>query len=93
MISRRLTANDLPALLALDAASNAHPWTAAQWQDSLRDHLCVGLFDADTLQGYAIALLLPDEAELLLIAVQPKLQGQGLGQRLLAALRAALHAQ
>lgn len=93
MIARLLTPADLDALLALDAASNPHPWTAAQWQDSLRDHLCLGLFAEQTLCGFAIALPLPDEAELLLIAIEPALQGQGLGQQLLAVLQSALAAQ
>lgn len=90
MIVRPLVPADLAALLALDAATNPHPWTAAQWQDSLAQHLCLGLEDHDTLLGLAVAMQLPDEAELLLIAVGPTRQGHGLGRELLAALRTEL---
>lgn len=92
MIVRPLVSADLDALLALDAATNPHPWTAAQWQDSLAQHLCLGLEDNGTLTGLAVAMPLPDEAELLLIAVDPARQGYGLGRKLLAALRTELAA-
>ena len=92
MIVRPLLPADLYALLALDAATNPHPWTAAQWQDSLAQHLCLGLEDHGALSGLAVAMLLPDEAELLLIAVDPAQQGHGLGRELLAALRTELAA-
>ncbi len=87
---RPLLATDLDALLALDAATNPHPWDRLQWQDSLAGHCCIGLEDGDTIAGFAVALPLPDEAELLLIAVDPLRQGQGLGQCLLADLCSVL---
>ncbi len=90
---RPLCPADLEALLALDAATNPHPWTAAQWQDSLTQHLCLGLETDGRLSAFAIAMLLPDEAELLLIAVDPAQQSQGQGRALLAALRSELAAR
>ncbi len=93
MIVRPLLTTDLDALLTLDTATNPHPWTAAQWQDSLAQHLCLGLEDHGILAGMAVAMLLPDEAELLLIAIDPARQGQGLGQTLLTALRTELVAR
>ncbi|MBS1154932.1 MAG: hypothetical protein H6R07_856 [Proteobacteria bacterium] len=92
MIVRPLVSADLDALLTLDAATNPHPWTAAQWQDSLAQHLSLGLEDNGTLTGLAVAMPLPDEAELLLIAVDPARQGHGLGRELLAALQTELAA-
>lgn len=90
---RLLTPADLETLLALDAATNPHPWTAAQWQDSLAQHLCLGLEKEGRLAAFAVAMLLPDEAELLLIAVDPAQQRHSLGRTLLAALRAELAAR
>lgn len=83
---RPLLATDLDALLALDAATNPHPWDRLQWQDSLARHRCLGLEDAGKLAGFIVALPLPDEAELLLIAINPSRQRQGLGRQLLAGL-------
>lgn len=91
MMVRPLHPADLEALLALDAATHSPPWSASQWQDSLANHLCLGLEADGKLIGFAIAMLLPpDEAELLLIAVEPSLQAQGLGKKLFADLLAAL---
>lgn len=90
---RPLDSSDLEALLALDAATNPHPWTAAQWQDSLAQHLCLGLELAGRLAAFAVAMPLPDEAELLLIAVDPAQQRHGSGRTLLAGLRAELAAR
>lgn len=87
---RKLTSTDLEHLLALDAITNPHPWGAAQWQDSLDHHLCIGLDSDGHISGYVIAMLLPDEVEILLIAVDPALQKQGLGRHLLAALFAEM---
>lgn len=87
-----LTPAHLPALLALDAATNPHPWSAASWASSLAGHLCLGWFEQDELQGFCIVLLLPDEAELLLIAVSPEYQRRGIARRLLDELQQRLAA-
>ncbi len=90
MTIRLLVSTDLESLQALDAATNPHPWNTAQWQDSLAQHLCLGLEAEGKLVGFAVAMPLPDEAELLLIAIDPARQAQGLGRSLLAALCKAL---
>lgn len=87
---RPLALADLDDVLRLDAATNPHPWNCSQWEDSLAQHQCLGLEANGRLEGFAVAMPLPDEAELLLIAIHPDLQGKGLGQRLLAALNTAL---
>ena len=90
MIVRPLRPADLPALLALDAATNPHPWSRAQWLDSLAQNYCLGLESTGELRGFVIALLLPDEAEILLIATAPEVQRQGLGKQLLTTLCACM---
>lgn len=90
MMLHPLTPSDLDALLALDATTNSHPWNAAQWRDSLAQHLCLGLEVDRQLAGFAVAMPLLDEAELLLIAIHPDQQHQGCGKALFAALRAEL---
>ena len=86
MIVRRLAESDLPAVLALDEQTNLHPWNQAQWLDSLLEHVCLGVESQGQLLGFVVVMPLPDDAELLLIAVQPEQQGQGLGKMLLRAL-------
>lgn len=93
MSLRKLALEDLANLMLLDACTNLHPWSQAQWQDSLQQHHCLGLFSEGDLTAFAVVMPLPDEAELLLIAVRPQLQGQGLGQRLLSAIFEQMPAQ
>ncbi|TJZ78843.1 ribosomal protein S18-alanine N-acetyltransferase [Chitiniphilus eburneus] len=90
MTLRPLTTADLPALLALDTATNSHPWHPDNWRDSLTSHLCLGLWEDDTLRGFAVASRVLDEAELLAIAIDPACQRQGRGRQLLQALQQRL---
>lgn len=83
---RQLTLEDQPALLALDAATNSHPWHPTQWTDSLKRHYCLGLELDQQIIGSAVVMLTLDEAELLQIAIAPEQQNRGLGQQLLAGL-------
>ncbi|WP_288843307.1 ribosomal protein S18-alanine N-acetyltransferase [uncultured Deefgea sp.] len=87
---KRLTEADLPALLAIDSATNPHPWTAAQWRDSLNHHQCDGLWQQDELIGFSVCMITLDEAELLLIAIAPQWQRQQRASQLLAALQKQL---
>ncbi|MBB5193501.1 ribosomal-protein-alanine N-acetyltransferase [Silvimonas terrae] len=83
---RALHHRDLDAILALDSQTNPHPWALGHWHDSLENHTCLVLEDDGEIIAFAIASLVLDEAELLLIAVAPWLQGQGLGRKILQAL-------
>jgi [ribosomal protein S18]-alanine N-acetyltransferase len=80
MSVRDLNASDIPQLMALDAATNSHPWDISHWQHSLKADVCLGIDGDAGIKAFAVAMKMVDEAELLLIAVQPKLQGKGLGQ-------------
>ncbi|NHQ88391.1 ribosomal protein S18-alanine N-acetyltransferase [Iodobacter sp. HSC-16F04] len=77
---RDLNASDIPQLMALDAATNSHPWDISHWQHSLKADVCLGIDGSTELAAFAVAMKMVDEAELLLIAVQPNLQGKGVGQ-------------
>lgn len=85
MTVRDLNASDIPQLMGLDAATNSHPWDISHWQHSLKADICLGI-DGEGIEAFAVAMKMADEAELLLIAVQPKLQGKGLGQVIFKAL-------
>ncbi|AMC34835.1 ribosomal protein S18-alanine N-acetyltransferase [Janthinobacterium sp. B9-8] len=86
MTVRELNASDIPQLMALDAATNSHPWDISHWQHSLKADVCLGIDGEAGLNAFAVAMKMVDEAELLLIAVAPALQGKGLGQRIFSAL-------
>ncbi|GHD58172.1 ribosomal protein S18-alanine N-acetyltransferase [Jeongeupia chitinilytica] len=91
MTLRPLVAGDLDALVALDAATNPHPWSAGLWRDALNRDLGTGLTDPNgMLIGFTVASRVLDEAELQLIAVSPEHQRRGLGRHLLDTLLATL---
>lgn len=83
---------DTPTLAAIDARSNSHPWREADFEAVFRQgHLCLVARNAeDGIIGFAVGRTLPDEAELLLIAVDPGHRREGVGRLLLTTLEARL---
>lgn len=89
---RRMTAADLPAVVAIETEAFSTPWQLDTFE---------GLLDRDGLElmvladgsergggegevlGYAVLWCVLDQGELANIAVRPELRGRGLGARLL----------
>lgn len=92
---RRMTAADLPAVVAIETEAFSTPWQLDTFE---------GLLDRDALEllvlaggaesaaesesaaevlGYAVLWCVMDQGELANIAVRPELRGRGLGARLL----------
>ena len=88
-----LTTHHLSDVIELDEATNPHPWTGKQWVDSLENHTCYGLWQDETLLGFAVCMITLDEAELLLIAIAPEFQRQKLGSQLMEAVLQELRGQ
>ena len=73
-----LTAADIEAVEEIERLSNSHPWTERNFHDALASgYLCLIARDHGAVSGFAVARLLVDEAELLLIAVTPAMRRQG----------------
>lgn len=85
-IIRNMTRDDLAQVVAIERAATISPWTAMQFEESLRNHRCLVLCDAESgvVIGYAIASTLLDRAEVLNICISRDHQGNGHGSRLLA---------
>ena len=83
---RPLRLSDLSAVMRIDQHTNTHAWNEQQWCDSLAQHRCFGLEHQAQLIGFAVCMVTLDEAELLLIAITPPLQGQAYGSVLFRAL-------
>ncbi|GAB1233253.1 ribosomal protein S18-alanine N-acetyltransferase [Ferrigenium sp. UT4] len=87
MILRDMRATDLDAVVAIERAVHAHPWTRGNFDDALRSgYQCMVAETEQGMLGYAVMLLGPDEAELLDIAVAADRQRQGWGGRLLGGM-------
>lgn len=86
---RLLAINDLPAIMEIELRSYEFPWTEAIFRDCFRAGY-VGLALTDprdhSLLGYGVLSIAAGEAHLLNLAIDPKLQGMGLGKRLLQRL-------
>lgn len=88
-----MRSDDLPAIMEIERRSNSHPWTERNFQDALATgYLCMTAREAGHVIGFAIARLLLDEAELLLIAVFPEHRRQGVAALLWNELSQRLHA-
>ncbi len=73
-----LSAADIDAVVEIERLSNSHPWTERNFHDALASgYLCLVARDHGAVSGFAVARLLVDEAELLLIAVTPAMRRQG----------------
>lgn len=76
---------DVPALCAIEALSNASPWTADAFEVELeRSVSTVWVAESDgAVVGFAVYWVVVDEAHILNFAVAPSYRRRGLGRRML----------
>ncbi|MBJ7313023.1 ribosomal protein S18-alanine N-acetyltransferase [Rugamonas sp. CCM 8940] len=76
---------DIDQVLALEESVYPHPWSRANFIDSLASGYQAWLLrdPAGELLGYFLVMAIVDEAHLLNVAVAANRQGQGLGRLLL----------
>lgn len=83
-VIRPLTAEDLPAIMAIEARGHAFPWTVGNFRDGLQNgYYMVVMEEEGTVLGYGIVQIILDEGHLLNITIDPSLHGRGLGRTLL----------
>ena len=75
--------SDVNCVTAIEALVQTHPWSKQQFQESLTSYQCTVYEDANQIVGFCILQPVLDEANLLLMAIHPEHQGQGLGYQLL----------
>src|SRR3982751_5536049 len=82
-----LTRERIDAVCAVENSAYTHPWTPANFSDSLEaGYHCQLLLGGETLLGYFVAMKGVDEVHLLNITVAPAFQRQGWAPMLLEAL-------
>ncbi len=81
---RAMQRSDLDAVLQIESAVHAYPWTRGNFNDAL-DSTCVCMVYTmnDELLGYAVLLPALDEVQLLDISISAEHQRKGLGRKLL----------
>ncbi len=86
MTLRPAAVHDAQALAELHARCFPAPWDAGEISDLLVGPGGFGLvIEAGSVAGFILCRALVGEAEVLTLAVEPELRGQGLGQALLLA--------
>ena len=85
---RAMTLADVPAVYTIEQQVQTHPWSQQLFMDSIAaGHHCTVLEQQDRersqIVGFCILQPVLDEANLLLMAIAPASQKQGLGYQLL----------
>ena len=81
---RPLVEADIEAVVALEGAAHAAPWTAGNFRDALAAGYGVAVGIADgTLVAYGVLLFAPGEVQLLNLTVAPEVRRLGIGRALL----------
>jgi ribosomal-protein-alanine N-acetyltransferase len=84
---RRMQADDLDRVAAIEALAYEFPWSRTIFNDCLRAaYECVVLVDADAIIGYGVLSTGADEAHVLNVCVEPPLHGKGHGRRIVRRL-------
>jgi ribosomal-protein-alanine N-acetyltransferase len=81
---------ELGELAAVEQAAHAHPWSASQLAQSLRDDMVLVLQQDVRIVAFSVLQTVLDEATLLDIAVLPECRRRGFARRLLQHAFAAL---
>jgi [ribosomal protein S18]-alanine N-acetyltransferase len=82
---RPMTDADLAEVTRIEPTIYSHPWTLGNFKDSLNAGYSAWVMEiAGNLVGYALVMMVLDEAHLLNLSVAKPFQGQGLGRTLLA---------
>lgn len=82
---RPMTYADLAEISRIEPTIYSHPWTLGNFNDSLNAGYSAWVMEiAGDIVGYALVMMVLDEAHLLNLSVAKPFQGQGLGRTLLA---------
>ena len=81
---RPMTEDDLDAIMAIEPHIYSHPWSRGNFSDSLASGYSAWvLLDGANIIGYALMMMVLDEAHLLNLSIAKAYQKQGLGRLLL----------
>lgn len=84
---RAMTPDDVDAVLAIEQAVQAYPWSRGNFTDALGSGYLCSVDEQDgVIRAYAILMPLVDEAELLNIGVAAGQQRKGVGRAMLAGM-------
>jgi len=78
---------DIAQVMEIERRAYAFPWTLGNFRDCIRsNYYCCVYRQGERCVGYAVMSVIAGEAQVLNICIDPDVQGQGLGRRLMAHL-------
>jgi ribosomal-protein-alanine N-acetyltransferase len=81
---RKMHLSDLDQIIQIEREIFLFPWSRGNFADSIETgYVCHVLQQADTLMGYGIMMMSPEEAHILTLGIAPNWQKKGLGKKLL----------
>jgi len=82
---RKMRIEDLPHVLVIEAKNYKFPWSEGIFKDCIKSHnySCWVCEELDVIVGYSIVSILAGEAHIMNINVDPDIQRQGVGSKLL----------
>lgn len=81
---RTMTSDDLDAIMEIEPHIYSHPWSRGNFSDSLKSgYPAWVLLKGKEIIGYALMMMVLDEAHLLNLSIAKPYQKQGLGRLLL----------
>ncbi|MES2581041.1 MAG: ribosomal protein S18-alanine N-acetyltransferase [Pseudomonadota bacterium] len=81
---RPMQMDDLDTVMAIEPTIYSHPWTRGNFSDSLNSGYSAWVLEANQkMIGYALLMMVLDEAHLLNLSIAKDQQKQGLGRYLL----------
>jgi len=87
---RLMQAADVEVVAKIEKSVQSHPWTLKQFEDAVTAYQSTVIEVQGQVAGFCILQPVLDEANLLLMAIDPAQQGKGLGYQLLDASIALL---
>ena len=82
---RLMQAADVEVVAKIEKSVQSHPWTLKQFEDAVTAYQSTVIEVQGQVAGFCILQPVLDEANLLLMAIDPAQQGQGWGYQLLEA--------
>jgi len=81
---RAMHPTDLDRVILIEREIFLFPWSPGNFSDSIdAGYLCQVMEQADTIVGYGIMMMSPDEAHILTLGIAANWQKKGLGKKLL----------
>ena len=84
---RPMQEGDLDVVMQIEPTIYSHPWTRGNFLDSLRaGHQAWVMMQNKVMVGYAVVMIVLDEAHLLNMSIAAPFQKKGLGRQLLVSI-------